>query len=794
MAPSTTKPTGETSPTPTAASTAARPARIGAAFASSHLDLPVADEARARHVEMILARVDSLPTLGPIASRLLEMSSNDGIEVSELTTLIESDPAMASKILGLCRRAEKGLGDKVTSVKRAVVMLGIEPIRAAALSVAVFDLMRPTPEDDAEPAPGAPDPVRFDRVGFWKHLVAVACAGELLAASVPRIKVKPEEAFVAGLLHGIGKPVLEMVLPRSYTKVLALAERHGVDSAPMERGVIGLDHHTAGKRLGEHWGLPRDLRDVMWMYGQANDSLPEGSAGALIGVVTLAKAVVRQLHLGWCGDFGPIPEPKAIWKQLNLGTGAEGALDEKIVRKLHEAVADRLTLLGIADERSGSTLPSVLLLESLGAANRQLARINGTLEHQGRQGQASAKVLEAITTFQEHAAKTIGIEDTALAIGLSAASVLGAGPSAVLWRTRLGAAWELLRISRDGHPGRIERLRETGGTLAELTARLPNDVRSMRVVPLTHGASPVDDALGILLHAASFAEARLSAPAGHALGAAWASAILGAIREYELQRLGERLAENNRGLASMQSTLTRAQSLERLGEMTAGAAHEMNNPLTVISGHCQLLGSRLRDPKDRAAVAAIIGAAEQLTELVKSLHLVATPPTANPSTVDLEWAVGEAVKVARKQAHRDIPTELRITGVPTIVKLDPVLFADAVAELLRNAAEADPQGTIQIEATIDALEDRLQITVVDHGPGFSEKALDHAFDAFFSDRQAGRGRGLGLTRARSLAEAMSGKITIKSTPGEGARVTLAVSGWRAALQPADVREKARKAA
>ena len=89
----------------------------------------------------------------------------------------------------------------------------------------------------------------FDRVGFWMYSVGVASAAEILAAGNRKLRVRPEEAFVAGLVHGLGKPILDLLLPRAYGRVLEVAEHRRSDSAPVERDVFGIDHHAAGKTL-----------------------------------------------------------------------------------------------------------------------------------------------------------------------------------------------------------------------------------------------------------------------------------------------------------------------------------------------------------------------------------------------------------------------------------------------------------------------------------------------------------------------------------------------------------------
>ena len=261
--------------------------------------------ANARHVELVLESVDGLPSLSQTATRLLALGSADEVDIEEVVSLIESDPGMTARILGLCRRADRGTSRRITSVRRAVVMLGFEAVRLAALSVSVYELVqdqaaeREAPELDASRIGHA-----VDSAALWKHAVAVACCAEQLAERHPRLGVKAEEAFVAGLLHDLGRLVLGLVLPRSAQRVYQLAERRGEDSAPIERRIIGLDHHTVGRRIAARWGLPRALQDVMWWHSQPLEALPDEPHRPLIAAVTIAKAFCREQHLGGSGDFG----------------------------------------------------------------------------------------------------------------------------------------------------------------------------------------------------------------------------------------------------------------------------------------------------------------------------------------------------------------------------------------------------------------------------------------------------------------------------------------------------------
>ncbi|MBY0307841.1 MAG: HDOD domain-containing protein, partial [Phycisphaerales bacterium] len=89
------------------------------------------------NTDAILLRVESLPTLAPVAARLLSLSSADDADFDEIIRLIEADPALTSRLLSLCRRASTGAAQPVSTVRRAVVLLGLEALQAAVLSVQV---------------------------------------------------------------------------------------------------------------------------------------------------------------------------------------------------------------------------------------------------------------------------------------------------------------------------------------------------------------------------------------------------------------------------------------------------------------------------------------------------------------------------------------------------------------------------------------------------------------------------------------------------------------------------------
>jgi len=731
------------------------------------------DPARARRVELILSEVDSLPTLSPIATRLLELSSDDESDIADIVALIESDPSLTGKILGLCRRADKGLGARVSTVRQAVLLLGLEAVQAAVLSVSVFDLFEGRQEEQPEGQDG------LDRVGFWRHAVAVACASELIAEGGEKLGVSPEEAFVGGLLHDLGKLVLGLVVPRSYAKVVQIAEQRHAASSEIERAVIGIDHHIAGKRLAEHWSLPHALQDVIWLHGQGPASVPDLRHKNMIGVVTLAKSLCRALQLGWSGEFDPPPNVGEMCENI----GVKSALIEKITPLVHERVAERCAALGIDNKSSPE-----LLLQSVIGANRKLGRMYGALATQAQISRDQSRVLEAISDFHRERNPGRGVADACRDVVRSAAHVFGEGYYGVLFRSRRLESWQLCRFTCDG--------RMVGLTVIETTCAeafdfgidpsqgcaapgepvraLPwlqpyvedaPDSAKVRVLVLER-APDTDGPTTALVHDRPLPGTSASNRELAALASTWASSVAAAAQHEGARRLGEKLAETNRRLSEMQAKWADAQSLVRLGEMAAGAAHEMNNPLTVISGRSQLLAGRLDDPKDRASAGAIAEAAQDLSNLITSLRILADPPSPATQRMRVRDVVADAVSLAH--ARGGLGGRVAQQGDAGEAEFDPGLIQSALAEVLLNALEASPEGAVDVIAS--RTDECIRVEVRDRGPGFSERAIRHAFDPFFSEKPAGRQTGLGLARARRLVELHGGEMGLANEAGGGALV------------------------
>ncbi|MDY0169316.1 MAG: ATP-binding protein [Thermoguttaceae bacterium] len=211
-----------------------------------------------------------------------------------------------------------------------------------------------------------------------------------------------------------------------------------------------------------------------------------------------------------------------------------------------------------------------------------------------------------------------------------------------------------------------------------------------------------------------------------------------------------------------------AEKLEALAEFAAGAGHEINNPLTVISGRAQLLLRDETDPERRRTLALIRAQAVRVHEMIADMRLFARPPEPERKPLDLVALIDQiAEELSAEYARQEIAVERAGESGEVPVEADPVQLSVAVRALCRNSAEAiGHAGRIELE--VRAERDEVLVLVRDTGPGITPDERRHIFDPFFSARQAGRGLGLGLSKAWRIVTNHGGRIEVDSKPGHGA--------------------------
>jgi signal transduction histidine kinase len=251
----------------------------------------------------------------------------------------------------------------------------------------------------------------------------------------------------------------------------------------------------------------------------------------------------------------------------------------------------------------------------------------------------------------------------------------------------------------------------------------------------------------------------------------------------KLQQSHDQLTETVRALQSelgeKNRLLERKNRLAALGEMAAGLAHEIRNPLGGIQLYASMLAQDVADrPESLQTVRKIAGGVRRLEALVGQVLQFSREIVAQPQPVDLADVVDQAVELASaKMAERGVGCAVEGPR-PLDVAVDPLLMGQALLNLLHNAAEAlEPGagGRVAVRfsrPTPDSAVRQFHLAVVDNGPGIPAAVLDRIFNPFFTTKDTGTG--LGLAIVHRVVEAHDGTITATNEAGGGARFEIRI--------------------
>ena len=197
--------------------------------------------------KMVYKKLDGIrdvPTLPALALRAIEISNDDDSSARELSEFVGRDQALTSKLLSLVNAASYGVAGKVSTVGRAVVIMGFAKVRSIILSSATANIF-------------SGDSDCLDRNRLWRHSVATATAARILAKG--ELGIDAETSYVAGLLHEVGIVILDRYFHEALRAAVQMAHAQQTTVDKSLRDLIGLDQFKIGAYLAQRWQLPDAL-------------------------------------------------------------------------------------------------------------------------------------------------------------------------------------------------------------------------------------------------------------------------------------------------------------------------------------------------------------------------------------------------------------------------------------------------------------------------------------------------------------------------------------------------------
>jgi putative nucleotidyltransferase with HDIG domain len=201
-----------------------------------------------------LGPLAKLPPFAPVVISLLRLFDREDVKIESVASLVESDPAIASELLGLANSPLFGCRGGITSPALAIGLLGIERTKSLATTLAMRSMMQ-----------GAPRTGVVRRL--WTHSIATAAIAQEFAGA---FGIPNDLAHIAGIMHDLGRMGLLAAHPTEYTQLALAAHNTEPDIRAKEQAQFGMDHCRAGALLAKAWGLPEVLCEVVERHHEAS--------------------------------------------------------------------------------------------------------------------------------------------------------------------------------------------------------------------------------------------------------------------------------------------------------------------------------------------------------------------------------------------------------------------------------------------------------------------------------------------------------------------------------------------
>lgn len=240
--------------------------------------------------ELILQNYD-IPAVPMVAVKILRLIDEPKTTIEDLQKAIMADQALATRVLKMANSAFYGVRHNVDTISEAIAIMGFNTIRNLTLAVATREVYK-----------------RFGLIEqkLWEHSLGVSIASGIIASTIPLIK--NEEAVVAGLLHDVGKVIMNNAEPERFILLTQKVYEERVTYHEIEGDIFGFTHSEAGHILAEKWGFPEVLCDVIRYHHECYKGLPDDDPykRMLCCSVALADAICVRLGVGYRGPMADL--------------------------------------------------------------------------------------------------------------------------------------------------------------------------------------------------------------------------------------------------------------------------------------------------------------------------------------------------------------------------------------------------------------------------------------------------------------------------------------------------------
>lgn len=272
----------------------------------------------------LLEKLNDVPTLPHVAMRVNELINDPNSSSSDIAEILKKDQVLTAKVLKLINSPYYGIPGEVKDVQRALAYLGFNTIAQLVLGISIVSVFKKGDQD-------------FDVRLFWEHALGTGVCAEVIAQSVQH--PKPEEVFTCGLLHDIGKLVLNEIDPQRLQTILAEASKRECSFVEIEREADLPGHTYLGEVIATKWGLPQIIRQAIRYHHQDVQEMSTllASEKITVQIVRLANRLCVNEGIGHSGDCSRVEIGEEYYRPLKLSQADVAVILEKTMSKMENA-------------------------------------------------------------------------------------------------------------------------------------------------------------------------------------------------------------------------------------------------------------------------------------------------------------------------------------------------------------------------------------------------------------------------------------------------------------------------
>ncbi|MBN1647322.1 MAG: HDOD domain-containing protein [Spirochaetales bacterium] len=273
---------------------------------------------------ILMNYINKMPSLPTTVAKILEICNNPMTSPADLNKVISLDPVLMGKVMKLINSAYYGLSQEITSLVRAIIMLGINTVKNLALSTAVLGTIGKKSDFQT-----------LNMEGFWRHSLCVGVTAKLIAKARKVDTKTLEEYFIAGLLHDIGKIPLNAKLAEDFILAMAASDRDHLPLYVSEEKLMGINHTGVGRMILQTWKLSENIIEAVTNHHSYLSY--EGKYKELVYTIAMANYFASLYEIGFSGDRYPEKAGPEVFQFLNITMDYLDGIEDQVNKEIEKA-------------------------------------------------------------------------------------------------------------------------------------------------------------------------------------------------------------------------------------------------------------------------------------------------------------------------------------------------------------------------------------------------------------------------------------------------------------------------